>query len=179
MIMLTANVDKTIIKKCITLGVTDYVKKPFMPDELINRVKKKLIESERTIEKILIIDEDAKNLRRLQLTLEENFPYKVLTAASEIAGIEILSETKISLVIASAEMKFISGFKILNFMASDEKFSDVPFVLTNAENIVEMVDKIKNPQPAETPDSAVIHSGKNKIANVVTTLIGYELDVKV
>ena len=43
-IMLTASLDKDNIKKAAALGVKDYVRKPFMPKELIDRVSKKLVE---------------------------------------------------------------------------------------------------------------------------------------
>ena len=58
-IMLTASVDKKHIAKAIQLGIKDYVKKPFMPDELVSRVSKKLgpitTKSKPTL---LLIDDD-------------------------------------------------------------------------------------------------------------------------
>lgn len=41
--MLTASSDADNIKKTAALGVRDYVKKPFMPAELIKRVTEKLL----------------------------------------------------------------------------------------------------------------------------------------
>lgn len=176
-IMLTATVDKDTIKKTKNLGVSEYIKKPFLPKDLLDRVSKKLAETERRLESVLIIDADELKLNRLQEILEENFTYKITVAISIKDALKILAENNISLVIASAEMNFIDGFKILDFMANDEKFSNVPLVISTPENILETVNKIKNPQPAEV--SAVVHSEKKKFANVVTNVIGYKINRKI
>lgn len=80
-------------KKNAALGVKDYIKKPFMPAELIDRVTKKLIaiDSEE-LEKILLVGEDKDALKFMQRTLEENFPYEILTAASVNEAINLLRE---------------------------------------------------------------------------------------
>ena len=182
-IMLTATVDKEIIKKSIHLGVTEYIKKPFMPKELLERVSKKLAENERHLETVLIIDAEEYKLQRVQEVLEENFIYKIVTATSIDDGIKILGEKKISLVIASTAVNFVEGFKLLDFMANNETFENVPLVFGTPENILELVDKIKNPQPEKTveveKDSAIIRTEKKKSAHVVTNIIGYKLDRKI
>lgn len=110
-------------------------------------------------------------------------------------------------------MKFVDSFKIMKFISSEEKFSAIPFVLTTADKLLEVVEKINQPEVEEIeppveeiaepsaltienpsaeektseslvkeekiPDSAITRSEKKKIANVVTNLIGYELDVHI
>ena len=182
-IMLTATVDKNIIKKSIHLGVTEYIKKPFLPKELLERVSKKLEENERHLETVLIIDADEYKLQRVQEILEENFIYKITTATSIDDGIKILAEKKISLVIASTAINFVEGFKLLDFMANTETLESVPLVFGTPENIFELVEKIKNPQPEKAAevekDSAIIRTEKKKTAHVVTNIIGYKLDRKI
>lgn len=182
-IMLTATVDKNIIKKSIHLGVTEYIKKPFMPKELLERVSKKLEENERHLETVLIIDAEEYKLQRVQEVLEENFIYKITTATSIDDGIKTLAEKKISLVIASTDINFVDGFKLLDFMANTENLESVPLVFGTPENILELVEKIKNPQPEKAveveKDSAIIRTEKKKTAHVVTNIIGYKLDRKI
>lgn len=182
-IMLTATVDKDVIKQSIHLGVTEYLKKPFLPKELLERVSKKLEENERHLETVLVIDEDEYKLQRVQEVLEENFIYKIITATSIDDGIKILVEKKISLVIASTAINFVEGFKLLNFMANTETLESVPLVFGTPENILELVEKIKNPQPEKSAevekDSAIIRTEKKKTAHVVTNIIGYKLDRKI
>ena len=190
-IMLTASAEMDDIKKTAALGITDYIRKPFMPDKLVERVTKKLSEVN-ALEKVLIVDNDKARLNAMRDVVEENFPYEVLTADSGSAAKEILSDNKISLVIVGAEMKFIDGFEILNFMARDEKFGAIPFVTSDSTSLRGLLDKIKTAEkieeaPVKTAQAskkvevehvAEEHDDKKKVANVVTTFIGYKLDVR-
>ena len=186
--MLTASGDVENIQKVGTLGVKDYIKKPFMPADLINRVEKKL--SEIHSDEILLIGDDEDELRGMKKIIEEHFPHEVLTAANYSAATKLLREMNVGLIIASAKMKFIDGFKILKFAGSDEKFSAIPVALTTSDKLLEVIDKIhdnlveekfpdKQPIAEKGNDSPVIHSEKKKIANVVTNVIGYELDLHI
>lgn len=193
--MLTALGDVENIQKVGTLGVKDYIKKPFMPADFIKRVEKKL--SETNSAEILLTGDDENELRGMKKIIEENFPHEVQIAATYGEAVKILREKNFALIIASANMKFIDGFKLLKFVESDEKFSTIPFALTTSDKILSVIDKINAPQVEETAetaaptvekpsgkekmqhDSPVIHTGKKKIGNVVTNLIGYELDVHV
>ena len=47
-IMLTAMEDKDSVLEGITLGISDYVLKPFAPDDLLHRIRRVLEEQERT-----------------------------------------------------------------------------------------------------------------------------------
>lgn len=213
--MLTASGDVDNIHKVGALGVKDYIKKPFMPADLVKRVEKKL--SEIHSEEILLIGDDETELFVMKELIEGNFPHEALIAANYSDAAEILRGMDFDLIIACADMKFIDGFKILSFIASDEKFSAIPFALTTSDKLLELVEKINQPEveeikpveekksdepsveeeiadeppaeeekiPNESPiaekiaDSPVIHSEKKKIANVVTNLIGYELDIHI
>ena len=192
--MLTASGDIENIQKVGTLGVKDYIKKPFMPVDLIQRVEKKL--SEIHSEEILLIGDDEDELRGMKELIEKNFPHEALSAANFDEVIKILRERELNLIIACADMKFIDGFKILEFVGLDEKFSAIPFVLTTTDKLLGVIEKINAPQVEEiepltekiaqepliaekVDDSPVIHKEKKKIANVVTNLIGYELDLHI
>ena len=54
--MFTATNGIENLKKVYTLGVKDYIKKPFLPSDLIKRVEKKL--SEVHSEEILLLGDD-------------------------------------------------------------------------------------------------------------------------
>ena len=198
--MLTASGDMDNVKRAAELGVKDYIKKPFMPADLIERVKTKLAVADKRIKRVLVIGDDADAVKDMKAIIEENFSYEALSATDNDAAKEILDEYNIASIIACADMKFVDGFRTLKMIASDEKFSAVPFALTTADKLREVLDKINPPEveepppveveetPAEVeeppavepvPDSAVTRKEKKKIANVVTNLIGYELDVRV
>ena len=178
--MLTASGDVENIQKVGTLGVKDYIKKPFMPADLIKRVEKKL--SEINSADILLIGDETTELLNMKKIIDENFPHEVRTAATFDEAAEILRDMNFDLIIASANMKFVDGFKILQFVASDEKFSAIPFALTTSDKLLEVLDKINAPQIekiSETDKPPIIHGKKKKFANVVTNLIGYQLDLHI
>ena len=202
--MLTASGDVENIHKVGALGVKDYIKKPFLPADLVKRVEKKL--SEIHSEEILLIGDDESELRGMKELIEENFPHEALMAANYNDAAKILRGMDFDLIIACADMKLVDGFKIMKFISSDEKFSAIPFAITTSDKLLEVVEKINQPaieeiepveekkpdespveeeKPSESPivekipDLAVTHSEKKKIANVVTNLIGYELDIHI
>lgn len=143
--MLTASTDKDNIKQAIALNVKDYIRKPFLPAELISRVEKKLVikANVEEIAKILVIDDDENNLSELKKILEDHFPHEVLTANSGINGMEVLREKEVNLVIANTAMRFINGFRILDFIRKDEKLRKIPAILTAPEGNDAVISKIK------------------------------------
>ena len=141
--MLTASTDKKHIQKAIQLGVKDYIKKPFMPDDLVSRVSKKLGPiTNKSKSTILVIDDDAADLKRAVLMLESHLPHEVLSAASGIDGMEILRKSKIDVVIASTEMSFINGFRILEFIRNDANLKKIPVFLTTSSNDPDVISQI-------------------------------------
>lgn len=177
--MLTASGEPDNVKKARTLGVTDYIRKPFMPAELIERVTKKLEET-LSVETILLVDNDADNLDTMQKVLVEHFNHDVLTAKNAEDAVKILRGSEVTLIIAGADMNFLDGFKLLKFIADDKKFADVPFAVTTADKLRETLDKLADNEPVEEiDDTAVAVEDKSRLANVVTTAIGYKLDVKI
>ena len=189
--MLTASGDIDNIQKVGALGVKEYIKKPFMPADLIKRVEKKLAEVHS--EEILLLGDDEIILQAMKQLIEENFAHEALIATTIAAAEKILLEQEIKLIIANADMKFIDGFKFLALVAANEKLGAIPFALTTSDKLLEVVDKMnappidepkeklppKPPSPKKIPDTVVSQPEKKKIANVVTNLIGYELDVHV
>ena len=143
-----------------------------MPDELAERVGKKLIEIDRSIEHVLIIGDDTGELADMQHTIEDNFPHEVLTAATVDAAEKILSERNITLVVACADMKFANGFRVLNFMTAKEKFNAVPFAVMNADNIRDTLAKLNPTEAASSPQkSSTAIKDKKKLTDAVTVVI--------
>jgi response regulator RpfG family c-di-GMP phosphodiesterase len=167
--MLTATSDIETIQQTSALGVKDYIKKPFLPKNLVERVEKKLAQEHS--EEILIFGDDEDELKSMKNIIEENFSHEALIVTSILDAEKILHEQQFSLILSCANMQFINGFKFLKLLASEEKFNEIPFALTTPDKILELLNKINQPEFKEE----VIHSDKKKIAHVVTNLIGYAL----
>lgn len=195
--MLTATVETDTILQARALGVKDYIKKPFLPADLIGRVSKKL--EEEHSEEILLFGDDAKTLERMQAVIEENFKHEAIIATSLDDAAKILREGEITLVVTCADMKFIDGFKLLNFMADEENFGNIPFAVSTPDNLRALIEKLNAPDEPAKPSKPVefaeteeheeviakepkiveTPSEKKKIANVVTSFIGYKLDKRI
>lgn len=171
-IMLTASGASENIQRVRELGVQDYIKKPFLPADLVSRVKKKL--EEILPEEILLIDGDEESLKSMQKLIEETFDYETQIATSAEAAEKILRDRNIKLIIANAEMKFVDGYEILTLLAAEEKFSAIPFTLTTDKKLFAQLAKINQPPAEESP-----HASKKKLASVVTSAIGYKLNVRI
>jgi len=182
--MLTAANGIENLKKVYTLGVKDYIKKPFLPADLIRRVDKKL--SEVHSAEILLLGDDQTVLKGIKELIEENFEHEVLIANEIESAEKILKEQEIKLIIACADMKFINGFKFLKLVASDETLGAIPLTITTTEKLLEVIERINYIQVEESPPiiekipaAVVSQSEKKKIAGVVTNLIGYDLDIHI
>ena len=68
--MLTASGNKRNVRQALELGVRDYIMKPLLPDDLAERVKKKLEDIHKSIERVLIIGNDAKELAAMKKFVE-------------------------------------------------------------------------------------------------------------
>lgn len=147
--MLTATVEKDLVQRAIALGVRDYIKKPFLPADLITRVSKKLAEDKS--EEVLLLGDNEKTLQDMQKIIEENFPHETVIATSTKAAEEILSGQEINLIIAASDMKFINGAKFLSLITSTEKFIEIPFAITTPDKLLEVINKINAPAVEETP----------------------------
>lgn len=75
----------------------------------------------------------------------------------------------------------------MSFLASNPAFDKIPFAVTAVANLIDLVEKIDLPieePPAnkkiveKIAEAVVVPAPKKKLANVVTTLIGYDLDIK-
>ena len=166
--MLTASGDVENIQKVGLLGVTDYIKKPFMPAELVERVGKKI--ASENYSGILLYGDDEEILQEMREVIEKNFPHEALIATSIPKAQKILSESEIDLIIGCADMKFIRGFKFMSFLASNPAVDEIPFAVTTPDKLAELVEKINS-----QADSKSTHEPKKKLASVVTTFIGYDL----
>lgn len=190
--MLTASGDVGDIRKAAALGVRDYVKKPFMPAELIERVTKKLmvIEDEE-LEKILLVSDDKTVFNLTRRILEEKFPYEIFSVSSVEEAISFLHTNEVSLIMMSSEMKFITGFKLLSFIANDDRLRKIPVVLTTDTAFFESFANLSQDivldmstisaivEAVEEDDCCAVTVDVSKIVEPVTNFLGEYFDVNV
>ena len=131
-IMLTASTKREDVTRAASLGVTDYVSKPFIPDQLIGRVNKnlKLIkEDPKRLTSILLIDDDILDSRKERKILEKIVACNLVVVPSGAEGMQELKESRFDLVLVSLDMPFIDGLEIVKFIRNDEEIKYLPIVL--------------------------------------------------
>lgn len=144
-IMLTASTAKKHIAKAILHGVKDYIRKPFMHDELVERVSKRLGPvTNKSKQTILLIEEDEVNRKQIRRMLENHLPHEVVTISLGVEAIEALRKQKFNLVIASIDMRFINGFRIVEFMKNEPDLNRIPIFLTTPSEDLDTLEEIKN-----------------------------------
>ena len=90
---------------------------------------------------ILVVDDDEMNLIQAKLLLEKHLNCNVILTSSVIDGMEILRQQKIDLVIASTDMSFVNGFRMIELMKENKTLQDIPiFLMTSLEYDAAMLE---------------------------------------
>ena len=113
-----------------------------------------------------------------------------MVSSVELA-IEFLHNNEVSLIMVSSEMKFIVGFRLLSFIASDEWFRKVPVVLRTDTALLESFVKLSPyvvsdtsivseiVEVANADSHCVVIVDASKLVEPVTNFLGGYFDVDV
>ena len=84
---------------------------------------------------ILLIDDEEEILNFLQRTLSSK--YNTLKAESATAGLEILQNEAVQLIICDVMMPGMDGFEFCKIVKSDFDHSHIPVILLTAKNTIQ------------------------------------------
>jgi two-component system cell cycle response regulator len=84
---------------------------------------------------ILLIDDEEEILNFLQRTLSSK--YSILKAESASAGLEILQNEAVQLIICDVMMPEMDGFEFCKIVKSDFEHSHIPVILLTAKNTIQ------------------------------------------
>ena len=130
-------------EKGINMGAADYLVKPFLQEEMLNTVNRLNLSG--NIRNIMIIDDDADDLRLVKKILEENQIYQVMTAQSGKQGWEMIQSKRPDAIILDLFMPEMNGFNILENLRAQPELRDLPvIVLTGADLTPEQHQQLSN-----------------------------------
>jgi CheY-like chemotaxis protein len=90
----------------------------------------------KTTKKILIIDDDSRNIFALNAVLKAK-KYQCLSASSTTEGFKILSTDKnIGVVLMDMMMPFMDGYEAIAKMKEDQELKNIPVVAVTAQAMV-------------------------------------------
>ena len=81
---------------------------------------------------ILVIDDDEFCREMAQMILEENFPYKILTAPSGMDGVDMLIKNTVHLILLDVAMPGWDGFKTLSVIRENILLKKIPVIMLTA-----------------------------------------------
>lgn len=130
-------------EKGFSLGAADYLVKPFLQEDLINAIHR--LDRTGKIQRILVIDDSAEDLRLVQKILDESKRFEIILAQSGSEGLQKMSSEKPDAIILDLFMPDMNGFAILEKMRSEPSLSNLPvIILTGADLTAEQHQQLAN-----------------------------------
>ena len=125
--------DKTSVAKAKKLGVNDYLHKPIISAEVLDRTIKFVTQYVKF--KILLVDYDESIFPHVTKIITERFPYQVeiVTANSAPAGLEIIDTQEINLLLLGNNMPIVNGARMLSMLKDQEKLDKLAVVFVPEE----------------------------------------------
>lgn len=129
-IILTASGMRADVVEATRLGALDFIKKPFFPTELLERVKK-AFEIEKK-DRILVVDDDMMNLMLVKKLL--GIRYDVVSVSSGAEAIAFLQDQTPDMILLDLHMPEMNGLEVLEKIRSMENLVDIPVIFLTADN---------------------------------------------
>ncbi len=90
--------------------------------------------------RILVVDDDAMNLRMAEFILNKN-GYVVYKAASGQEALEFIETESVDLFLLDIEMPGMDGFELMQVLQASEKWKKVPVIFLTADRSAETEEK--------------------------------------
>ena len=115
-----------------SMGAVDYLTKPIDREQLSYALKK--LEAQETTPRILVIDDDAKDLRMLEAILH-NEGFEVLTTTNGARGVAEAIQEHPDLIILDLLMPGASGFDVVKTLQQHPEAGDIPIIICTVKDL--------------------------------------------
>ena len=129
-IILSFSGIRTDVIESIRLGVLDFIRKPFLASDLLERIQAAL--SIERKDRILVVDDDNINLKITERILR--IPYDVICVSSGTEAIEYLKEHTPDLILLDLHMPDMNGLELLAKLQCKSELADIPVIFLTADN---------------------------------------------
>ncbi|MBN8618189.1 MAG: GAF domain-containing protein [Anaerolineae bacterium] len=124
---------ENVEERALNAGAFTFLQRPFIPEQLVEVVKK--AEQISQTERILIIDDQEESSRFLRFMLDESGHYRVFTARSAQEGISLVARRRPDLVILDLRMPEKDGFAVLDELRSNPETASIPIMIVTADTV--------------------------------------------
>jgi CheY-like chemotaxis protein/anti-sigma regulatory factor (Ser/Thr protein kinase) len=119
-------------EKGYNLGASEYLVKPFLQDDLINAIHR--LSKDSSVREIMVIDDDADDLRLLQKMLETDPSIHLTTAPGGVEALSALETITPDVIIMDLFMPRVNGFDLLEKFRTEVRLNRIPvIILTGAD----------------------------------------------
>ncbi len=156
--MMSGSTERDLVAMVFSLGVQDYITKPFAPKNLVDRVNKILNVTEdnssaaeaqsKTAFNILLIDDDIFDLRQERDRLQNRLPCKITSAQSAMDGMRILENNGADLILVSLDMPFVNGLRFLELVNENAKLKHIPVIIMTDSRDFKILSEIERSKAA-------------------------------
>ncbi len=115
--------------KGFNLGAADYLVKPILEEDLVHALDR--VNRNGTICEVLVIDDDANDLRLMKKILNQNGRYKPILAEGGRRGWEALNAKPPDAIILDIFMPDMDGFSILEKLRDDPILREIPVLVVS------------------------------------------------
>ena len=122
-------------ERAMELGVHKFIRRPFMPDELVKAVLD--AERESRVERILIIDDQPESVRLLQQMLDEQGKFRVFSATNGMEGIAMVARRRPNLIILDLRMPEMDGFQVIRELKNNPETATIPIIVVTGDTLNE------------------------------------------
>jgi signal transduction histidine kinase/DNA-binding response OmpR family regulator len=121
--------------KGFSLGAADYLVKPILEEDLVHSIRR--INQDDSIHKILVVDDDADDLRLVQKILEQEGNYIVELAQGGQEALVRLEEEPPHAIILDLYMPGLDGFSLLDTVRANPRIRDIPVIIFSGGDLDE------------------------------------------
>ncbi|MFN3742035.1 MAG: GAF domain-containing protein [Anaerolineales bacterium] len=114
-------------EKGFSMGAADYLVKPILQEDLVRALDR--LNADGSIHEVLIIDDNAEDLRLLEKTLREGGHYRPILAEGGEKGWNMLLQHRPHAIILDLFMPDLDGFTLLERMRTSPELRDIPVIV--------------------------------------------------
>ncbi|MEA3554478.1 MAG: response regulator [Campylobacterota bacterium] len=131
-VILTSNTKKELREKLFHYGILDYIIKDHNLSYSINEIHKVLLHlNEQSNETILVIDDSDLICEQIKIILSPR-NYNITITKNAKDGLDKLKNHNYDLIALDMELPDIHGLKVLDIIKSDNKYINIPVLITSA-----------------------------------------------
>jgi CheY-like chemotaxis protein/anti-sigma regulatory factor (Ser/Thr protein kinase) len=116
------------------LGAADYLIKPIRKPELLEAIRKHVLQHVDDDAAILLVDDDPKALELLEATLR-SAGYETQSVRSGARALEVLSAKLVNAVLLDLLMPNMDGFEVIRHIRQAPRLKELPILVMTAKNL--------------------------------------------